>query len=498
MIKKLQSTIIKRSVWILILCLFGFTGAGLVLYSTVWGSALFDDSYYYISSARNLLAGRGFDLTPSYPPFLSLVLSAIGLIRIDPLTGIRWLNALLFGVNIFLIAWIVRLMTRSSAFSLLAGLLALVMSTMIVVHSAAMSEGLYISLSSAGFLMIALGFSGGKPGGPILTGLCFGLAAATRYIGVSLLLAGGIFWLVEAGKTSRARLRNAFWFSLVGVVPSLLWAVRNEILIGRPTNRVFSWHPMPKSLWINALNTMFLWLAPGRLVNGKELLWLAGFGLLLLAWLGITLYRDRRALLRLGQSLYHNKPALLIGLSALTYWVVLVVSRTFFDDRIPVDERLLSPFLAMGLILLVAGLAKLWEYSRWLGRGAIVMVSVVLILVNSARSTQTVQSYHVLGRGYAAARNHISETYAYLRNRPNTQVYSNAYAGIYFWVGRVTNPLPPPEGLPAMKDDMRQNGALLVIFDSIPVSLYGDTEEQLTEGLVTQIRLSEATIYRSP
>ena len=43
---------------IIILILIGF---GIVLYSTVWGAALSDDSYDYISSARNLLAGRGFD-----------------------------------------------------------------------------------------------------------------------------------------------------------------------------------------------------------------------------------------------------------------------------------------------------------------------------------------------------------------------------------------------------------------------------------------------------
>jgi hypothetical protein len=49
-----------------------------------------------------------------------------------------------------------------------------------------------------------------------------------------------------------------------------------------------------------------------------------------------------------------------------------------------------------------------------------------------------------------------------------------------------------------MKADMKNTGAYLVIFDSIPVELYGTTREELTQGLVEQIRLSEATIYRSP
>ncbi len=271
MLKRIQSSISTRPWWVLLVCLFSLFGTLLVLYSTVWGAAISDDSYYYISSARNLLAGRGFDLTNHFPPLLSLLLSAVGLFKVDPLIGVRWLNAVLFGVNIFFIACIVRSLTGSSVFSLLGALLALVMSTLIVIHSWALSEALFISLALSGFLVYAITNSNGNRGIPIFTGLCFGLAAATRYIGVALLLAGGIFWLTEAGKTSRDRLRNAFWFSAVGVIPILLWFIRNQILIGRPTSRVFAWHPIPRSLWITALNTIFIWLAPGRFVNGKEL-----------------------------------------------------------------------------------------------------------------------------------------------------------------------------------------------------------------------------------
>jgi hypothetical protein len=49
-----------------------------------------------------------------------------------------------------------------------------------------------------------------------------------------------------------------------------------------------------------------------------------------------------------------------------------------------------------------------------------------------------------------------------------------------------------------MKEDMHEKGAYLVVFYSIPVELYGVTEQELTGGLVEQIRLSEAVIYRSP
>ena len=105
--------------------------------------------------------------------------------------------------------------------------------------------------------------------------------------------------------------------------------------------------------------------------------------------------------------------------------------------------------------------------------GLIIGICLVVMATNATRSVQMVQSYHTMGRGYASARDHISETYAYLRNRPAIPVYSNAFAGIYFLTGRVTYSIPLPRDIPAMKADMHQSGAYLVIFDSIPVELYG-------------------------
>jgi hypothetical protein len=62
----------------------------------------------------------------------------------------------------------------------------------------------------------------------------------------------------------------------------------------------------------------------------------------------------------------------------------------------------------------------------------------------------------------------------------------------------VTYRIPSSSGVEAMKEDMKKTGALLVVFDSIRVELYGTTKEELTKGLVEQIRLSESTIYRAP
>lgn len=494
-IRSLLSTAFLRSAIII-----GFSLAGLmiVLYSTAWGAALSDDSYYYISSARNLLAGKGFDLTSHFPPVLSIFLSGIGLFHIDPWISIRWLNAFLFAVNIYLIAQVIYILTKSSGFSLLGGFFALVSSTLIMIHSWAMSEALFTTFTLLGILVFALGFEHEGWRIPIWSGIFWGLAAATRYIGIALLIAGGIFWVVKRTKNLRHRIQYTLVFCAAGIFPLLLWLLRNEFMFGQPTSRVFSVHLIPSSMWTTLLNTAFLWFIPGRLVNGHELIWLAVIGVV---GVGLLVYYSRHKLQNKLRRIADEKLQLattLLFTSMLAYILVLVISRSFFDAAIPMDERLLSPILMISLVMIFATMAGPWKRGERLGMSLFVVISLAFLVTNITRSVQLVQSYHQEGRGYASARDHISETYAYLRNRPDIPIYSNAFAAIYFWTDRVTYPIPDSTGIAAMKADMKKTGAYLVIFDSIRVELYGTTREELTEGLVEQIRLSEATIYHSP
>jgi hypothetical protein len=480
------------------LALISLFGIMVVFYATRWGAALSDDSYYYVSSARNLLAGHGFDLVPIFPPLLPLLLSLVGLFKVDPLTSIRWINALLFGLNIYLVGRIIYTLTRSYLFALSGALLAFVSSTLIMVHSWAMSEPLFISLALCGILIYSTGKENMSWKVPLLTGLFWGLSAATRYVGVAFLLAGGIFWISEGLRSNQQRIRNTIVFSAVGLTPLLAWLIRNEIITGKPTNRIFSLHLVPQSSWINLVNTILLWILPGRFVHGKEILWLAGLILVIVAWFVFTVWRNKTNLILAVQSIVNQKPVILLALCITTYLVILIFSRSFLDERIPMDERLLSPLLIFGLILLIWILNNQWNKKKWFKLGILMILGLAFLITNGSRSVQMVQSYHEVGRGYASRRDHISETYAYLRKRPDIPIYSNAFAALYFWIDRVTYALPSPSKIPAMKEDMRRSGAYLVIFNSIPVELYGTTRDELTQGLIEQIVLSEATIYRAP
>ncbi len=475
----------------------GGAGVAVILYATRWGAAISDDTYFYIHAARDLLAGNGLTLTPHFPPGLSLALAAAGLAGLDPLQAVRWLNALLFGLNSLLVGAIILAMTGSTAFSIVGSLLFFSADALIETHAWAMSEPLFICLMLLGFF--ALAYQRGK-GGAFLAGLFWGLAAATRYIGVAFLPVLAAFCLLRADLPIQQRLRRAVGSVALGLLPLGLYMLRNQFLSGQLGGRVLAWHPMSLGLWRVALGTVLIWFIPGRLVHGKEWLWLAGLLLAALAGAGAWFLRRRKTgLLSPGSDRAH----LVFGLvgSILAYLGVLVVSRSFLDDAIPMDDRLLSPVLVLLLLTLVLLLARIWSGgSVWLAwrKGAVILVLLVMAGVNLTRSVDTVKSYHALGRGYASARDSISETYAYLRKKPGIPIYSNESVALYFWLGRETYSIPASAGVAAMQADMTQQGAYLVIFDSVPVELYRVTRAELVAGLVEQIHLSEATIYRAP
>ncbi len=496
--RKITSSSGSRWSWSLLVSLMSILGFVVVLYSTVWGAFLIDDSYVYVRPARDLIAGNGLTIPATIPPGLPFFLSLSGIFKVDPLIALRWLDALFFALNIYLVTRIVYKITSSRIFSLLAGIFTLASISLIEIHSNAMSEALFTTLALCGLMVITLDSKKENWKAPLLSGLFFGLAAATRYIGISLLMAGGIFWLMDKKVEIPRRIRKTAVFSIVGVLPLLIWAIRNELLIGRPTSRVFAINPIPYRWWIEMVNTILLWFMPGRLLNGKEIYWLVAIVFLLV--IGLAYYLWQRAK-RKDITSQFGDPTLTIAFISLfitLYLLVAIVSRSFFDNRIPMDGRMLGPILYMVWIAIFWLFSRQWKVSGWLIKSGIVLFMLVVLGTNFTRSYQTVQSFHAVGRGYASARDHISETYAYLRNRPNTPIYSNAAVAIYFWTGRITYPIPSSAGVAAMQADMKKTGALLVIFDSIRVELYGSTREELTRGLVEQIRLSEATIYRAP
>ncbi len=157
----------------LILGLLAILGTFLALYATPQGLSLSDDSIAYIAGARSILNGDGYreawlasnQPVTHFPPGFSSILALLGLSGLDPLRGTRFANSLLFGANIFLLGLIGWRMTRSQIAGVLLALIFLFNASMFRVHTAAMSEPLYIFFSLASFLAFAQYFALPSPSG---------------------------------------------------------------------------------------------------------------------------------------------------------------------------------------------------------------------------------------------------------------------------------------------------------------------------------------------
>src|SRR5512145_3469845 len=148
------------------LCLIALMGMILIIRATPNGLGLSDDSIAYIAGARSMAAGEGYreawlasnGPVTHFPPVFSSLLSFFGLFGIDPLRAVRWVNALLFGLNALLLGILGWRMTPSLTAGLVLAGLFVASGEMFQVHAVTMSEPLFIFLSLLSIWMFDLHF----------------------------------------------------------------------------------------------------------------------------------------------------------------------------------------------------------------------------------------------------------------------------------------------------------------------------------------------------
>src|SRR5215510_9482796 len=148
------------------LSLIALIGMVLIFRATPQGLGLSDDSIAYIAGARSMVAGNGYreawlasnQPVTHFPPSFSAVLAFFGLFGIDPLHAVRWVNALLFGLNAALLGILGWRMTPSLSAGLVLAALFVTSGEMFRIHAVAMSEPLFIFLSLLSFWMFDLYF----------------------------------------------------------------------------------------------------------------------------------------------------------------------------------------------------------------------------------------------------------------------------------------------------------------------------------------------------
>jgi 4-amino-4-deoxy-L-arabinose transferase-like glycosyltransferase len=471
--------------------LIALLGMILIINTTPDGLGLSDDSIAYIAGARSLVAGNGYreawlasnQPVTHFPPAFSSVLAFFGSFGIDPLRGARWVNALLFGLNAWLLGILGWRMTRSLIAGLVLAALFVTNGEMFQVHAVTMSEPLFIFLSLLSFWTFDLYFERRYHWWWLAAcGTFVGMAYLTRYAGLAL-VATFIVALLVLHTDWIKRLASAGIF-LAGVIPwALGWSIRNRLVAENATNRAFAWHPLTSeniNPGLRVFSEFFIPIESWRREISKQTGIVEAMIILVLGavvvWVIVTgwKYLSEPHQAEVGKAT-NEVISFTTGLYIFAYLASIIASMLMFDAATKFKLRILSPVLVSLLILLVV--FGVWAWSK--RREVVIVLTLLLLGVSLYKQTITVNTWAKSGRGYASFQWYDSKAMDYLRELPaDVMIYTNEPGAVYLYTGRGCYVLPDrfdsattlarnnfEEGLASMQANINNGKAVLALFD---------------------------------
>lgn len=490
-----------------------------MLWTTRGGIGISPDSVVYLDAAESLLAGRGYvehtaagEQLPliSFPPGYSLLLALPKSLGFSILAGARWLNAVLFGLNIALVGLlIVRCAGGALIPGILGSLLMLTSSNIFSGHAWALSEAAFLFFGFIGMALLAayvdhptrLRFLGAV--------VAVGLAFFTRYLGVPFVAAGAIGLLVlPTRRYLRRRMGDAVLFGALSSLPMLLFVIRNRFVRGMAPFPLGFHGLTGKQLW-DGVNTVSGWLLPEavpELPRFGFLALVAGLGVM--AALEIGRGRQRRGVVDRGG---RTIPALL-AIFIVVYCFVLLGCIAFVASDIAFDSRYLLP-VQEATIILALWLGHAWVSSS--GTNRLYRVAAGLLCFGLIASyTARASRYAVRARrglGYASASLASSPIFETVRALPSQVIiFSNKPSAVHYFTRRAVRSIParsnPHSGsmnpqfdreITSLKELLENDRAVIVYLKNVG-GAYLPTEDELSRALPLRMTetSAEVSIYR--
>lgn len=509
-----------------------------ILYATHWGPWIKSDSTGYIAVARNLLSGHGLGLirasgefvyTAHVPPAYMLLLAMWGWANVDPVMGARVTNAILFAVSLWGLGTYLYYSTRRILLSTSVSLVLLTSALMIYLYSGVMSEGLFLTLVVGSLLFLLHFLHTGKFSHLCTASILCGLSIVTRYIGISLLLAGPLVILLLSKKKWTRRIREAFIFVVLGIAPIILWMIWLETI--KSSARIVDYDI--SGLWdrlepLRGAFVDFFWEfipTTNLITNISYRVKIVGLLALVASFIATLMVMSLKKP-RQKKVLQNLDPGYLVSLTfsvfAACYLFALTLSFLFTQPTPDLSGRILSPVY---VAVWVSVFSSLFTYADLHGKTRAIRYSPLLltglvIISYLPMSYAKLESLHDNGEGYTNKRWQTSETVqAIMEIPPSAAIITNDSDAILLLLNRPSYDLPeilldePKEVFLPLGDDptngieriFREEGAALVLFKPIEWQLkpiYGDDTQariqSLTEGLTVFFDSYDGSIYFYP
>lgn len=431
----------------------GTLGILLILLGTSrYGVGLSPDSATYIAAARSLLIGRGY-LNHSgapvfeFPPFYPTLIALGTLVWPDSISVARYVNALSFGLIVFLSSrWLTR-HSDSVLAALIGSLFVLLSVPLISVSVFAWTECVFILCTLLFLLQIGRYRDSGKDLDVVLAAVFAALAFLTRYIGFTVILTGAALVLLHRHSSLSHKVRHALLFLLLSIAPTVPWLLRNRLSSSTLTGKRFPSPATLSELTYTAVDTMTTWWLPETLPFAARVALTAMF----ITLVGVSIVALRRNQDKFVISKVRVCVPMLLFIGVYIPALVLSLSNVAVD---PPDNRYLSPVYApliLVLTILVATSGKIMELL-WINKAAKSFLTICLtiwILHPASQATNLIHTYLDNGAGgFHQTRWVRSDIIDYLiRNDLDGLLYNNAPHVLYFGTGRSARRSPRKYGL---------------------------------------------------
>ena len=234
---------------------------------TTYGAVIQYDSVVYISVARNLLAGDGFATFlgypfTSWPPLYPILLAATSLNLFSPHDVSGVLNAIFFGLTVFVAGvWLLRRLESRvlATFAVIAIAIAVPLTWIAYRALSEMSFILFITLT----LIYAHKFMDDSKRSSLIWAAIFTAAAcSTRYIGVTLVIGIVPMLMLNHRYSVLDRVKSSAVYIVVSLIPLCIWLLRNLLIDRPPAGRR---NPLPyhwQEVLASISNTIHNWVFP--------------------------------------------------------------------------------------------------------------------------------------------------------------------------------------------------------------------------------------------
>lgn len=425
--------------------LLSVAGALVVFFGTSqFGIGISPDSVNYISCARELIRGNGFlsyEGTPFtlWPPLYPVLLGTLGLTGIDPVTGARILNILVFGLIIFCTGQLFRSCLRSS-FLIISGTIFASFSAQVISLSFMAWSELIFSLFCILFIKYLIDFSiENRRKDFYLLSVIVALSCLQRYIGVAMIPTALAAILLLVKMPVSERIKYSVKLLIISLTPLFLWVFRNYMLTSTISGRrITSSYSFQHNIY-KTFDVITSWIIPSFSPFHIRLIFT---GILFFILISVTI------------SKYYKKNSgtiniLLIQSVYFLIYALFIIILSSFSSLDPIPYR----YLATVYIIFICFFFMLLETaSEWMnekirinnfGKYVIILLCTVWYLSVITNNYKNVMFTVRNGAGYSSNTWRLSPTLKYIKNNPlNGIIFSNAPDAVYIISGIKAEWLP--------------------------------------------------------